>query len=776
MKRILFRLLCLTLTLCLVWPAALAEETEEHAPVERLESSPDALFVWNDMLYAMLWNSLYRQTENGWEWVADLNTTDSANGTVLHDGSVWQLMRRSEEYDEATDSWIAPEGGLYAICRMPLQEDGTLGEAETVCAVSWDLNEEEWPQFYGFIVQDDAAYTLVFDYSTMDEWGKNALYRIDLATGKGEQITSAYMSGLTAYKDGQALTMLHNQSEIYQSDPPNTSLQPELAALDLTTGETTPLSTMPGWSCGGIVYVPETDSAYYSDQSYVYRCDCAAGTTEPVGYLNVSTSSRDSASAVVYQERYYIGDWSDETNLSSATIDPALLPTRTLRVSQSAWEVEEQIRAFGKAHPDVAVEYVETPYGAAELQQHMTSPQKADIYSFDVGRGYFTIIRDKKGFADLSGSQTLAETVGAMYPHLTGACLQDGKLFGLPVYLNVSMEGYYPETLEEVGLSEDDIPHTYAELLDFIVRWDDEFFYDWENVDIFEYVYDLRQQLFSQIFMTQILTCEAKGELMTFNTPTIRELLGRLDSQEMKRIFQELTPQQDTDGVNVIVYASDSMSYIDRRAIFSDYYDPLPSVYGRYVDNTKPLILSLDENTPPVINAGEVVLAVNSQSLNQDLAMELLEYIAQNLPVNFRTATMPDVNEPIEVANYQQNLESYDKMIAAVEKNLEEARAMEEGLSEELGGAAADIEMTLEEFRNERKRMEENRWAFSEADIANYRANIAPYLVVMSNSVFSGESSDAQKYLSMYMEGAISSEQFIQEFDRIVTWMQLEKQ
>jgi len=154
--------------------------------------------------------------------------------------------------------------------------------------------------------------------------------------------------------------------------------------------------------------------------------------------------------------------------------------------------------------------------------------------------------------------------------------------------------------------------------------------------------------------------------------------------------------------------------------------------------------------------------APNPNSPNKDLAITYLEFMAQNRHQAEKVALMPEENTTLESEYYQENKKSIEDTIARVQRALESA-------PEE---SKENYKDQLEWLNLELEDIEEQRFAISEEDIADYRA-IAPHLTVMTTNVFS-ESEDIQSITKRYLDGQMSAEQFIREFDRIVTMMLME--
>lgn len=753
------KLTCLLLVLCLLMPYALAEDTLEGPIVmETLSDYPENLFTVKDTLFVHCWNAFYKAVEGGWQKL-DIDSKDvSFSDATATDDGIYLLEQRQEKYNEVTQSWEFPEGSMFSISFIPVDENGMLGEREQLCDVTWDVHEDNWPQFYGMQVVDGAAYLLLHDDDA--NWELNSLYSVDLATGKGTKVMQDYITELVAYKDGLLLSRWYNWEEAYDTQTGKYIRMPDIISINPITGETTSLASLSDTNCGALVYDAETDMVYFASFSFVYRFDNTFASAETVGYLVGGSSSRGNSTAVLYRDRYYIRDYQEDSHIASATIDPALLPTRTLRLAD-LWNVEDILRDYAKAHPDVAIEYVDISGSTAEdYRSHMQSPQAADIYSLNLPYSPYASLLKYGLLTDLASSETLMNTVSRMYPHMTSAYLKDGKLYGLPIHIYASSMGYYPSALEKAGLTEEDLPTTYDELMDFLTDWYYDYYDDYEEMQIFEWSQDLHGVLFNMIFNAQVLLCESHGEALTFRTPTIQKLLARLDSQEMETIFDALTPQTDVNDVMVYDYYEDGSS-----ALFSSYADPMPSTYGKYMP-AQPMLIRLDEDTDPVLQTSMYLLTVNKASSNQELAIEVLEYIAERLPKDLATAMMPDENDPIQVSYYEENLANYQELIAQVEKEMED---MEED-------ERADYEEMLTWYYERVKRMEEERWAFSEEDIAFYREKIAPYMVVSPSSIFTGQDNPVTTALSLYLDGARDADWFISEIDRVVNMMQMENQ
>ena len=762
MKNRLLRLLSLFLVLSLSLSCALAEEpsAEDGSNIlETLPEYPENLFTIGDTLFAYCWNSLYRTVDGGWQRI-DIYDRElgSFSATAATEEGIYLLAQRQETYNEATDSWELPEGGRFTISFLPVDETGAVGELRLLCDVAWDVNEDNWPQFYGMQITGGAACILLHDEDA--NWDLNSLYRVDLATGKGTRVLQDYITELAAYKDGLLLSRRFNWEEAYDNKTGRYVKLPEIVSIDPAAGEVRALADLNDNNCAALVYDPEKDMVYFAGTSFVYRYDSAFTAAQTVGYLIGNSTSRSNSAATLYDDRYCISEWQEDSHIALATLDPALLPTRTLRLAD-AWVVDDILRDYAKAHPEIAIEYVDSPNWTAEdFRSHMQSPQAADIYSLSLPYSPYAPLLKYGLLADLSSSETLMSAAGRMYPHLTDAYLQDGKLYGLPVYISADTMGYYPDALEKVGLTVDDLPTTYDEMMDFLTDWYYDYYDDYEEMQIFEWSQDIHSVLFNMIFNDQVLHCESLGEAVSFRTPTIQKLLARLDSPEMKMICDALSLETDSSGGLIVIG-----SY-ENNALFSSYADVMPANYQMWMA-PEPLLIRLDEDTDPVVQASVTLLTINRASSNQDLALDVLEYVAEHLPQHIQTALMPDVNDPIQTSYYEETLATYRDARAQLEKQLADVSDAERADYEEMLAWYDERILMLET---------EERWVFTAEDIAFYRESIAPYLVVSPSSIFTGDDNPAATALQLYLDGARDADWLISEIDRVVRMMQLENQ
>lgn len=722
MKHALSRLISLMLILCLVLPAALAEASDAaSAPAEQINAR--FLFSRSGEIYGFTYDGMmYRRLNNS--WLPAGSVYDDVWAISADGDSVWFLIRREDE----NRAW-------YEISPAMLDGQGLLTGVGDTLEINWDVDADNWPQFYGFVVEDSMAYIAV----NSSERNTRLLYRVDLSDGKAVKLLNASLQSVTRYKDGLLLA---------QRDDRNGETQ-EIITIDPGTGGIGVIAQITGGSCSGLIYDPESDAVYFSNQSYVYRVD--GDTAQPVGYLALRGANGRDIDVVIREGRYCFNLYDDWVE---STIDPTLLPKRTLRL-QSSWQISELILAFAQQHPEIAVEYAEGSYDGLEaFTRVMQADSAPDVFFTSLGRDFITL-RDRKYLTDMS-SEALVSVVSRMAPNITKDVLVDGRLYALPYALDIMMNGYFLHGLEKAGLTAEDVPTSYEGLLDFIERWHEDYFEENEGMELFEYCADMRQFLFSEIYAAQLRACQSNGEL-TLDTPAVRSLLTRLE--ELTPVINEVAPPRFDD--------EDSMS---GNALFTDMVEagviireyPFDEMYS-----ARPMPLSLDSQSDPTINAHLNLMVINPYSPNASIAVTFLEFIAENLPVVQKVAMMPEENDPIERMNYEDELQRLRDRAALWEQRL--ADAPEEN--------RADIEDELRYVRYEIKDYEENRWAMTAEEVLWYRENIAPYLTFTTVTPYSANTADQLYSLQQrYLDGQASLDEFISRFEEIVWMMRQENQ
>lgn len=742
----LFLALCLCLTMFATGAGALAEEeTVEEIYLECITTWQGSAYAYgNSQLYT------YDAARDAWQ----------AQGTSLFD------LLNEQGADDISGA-LSIAGGEDALYLLLYRYDNQYGMVPVL--VKMDANQQitlmdeidlglgdySYPQVQRMVVMGSDIYLLYWN-DVSSAYGINTLLRIGTADGKITKLGEYPIWDMVAYRDGKLLVRYYDQyatSEDGMDQPAIMTFDPVSQAMDLVL-------TMPSYNCGGVAWDAETDTIYYADSSCVYRLVSGATVAEKCGYLLPSYGHGDTSAEIV-DGYYFVEDYSASTNIYVTTTDPALLPERTLKLAVSY--ADETIRAFSNDRKDVAVELTDMGWDVETITQGMiTGSNSADVLMLYMQSGAFGILRDKGYCVDLSSSEVLMEAVSAMYPQMVKDLLKDGKLYAVPASMGVYVDyAYYPSVLEAVGLSEEDLPTTWKEMLDFIERWEKEIAPDWEDdYDLFDQTGSLYNSLFSNIFGAQVLEGEDNEDgLLHFNTTAFVDTLKRLE--EIRPLLEQMSEGDDTIGG---VYYYDDMGMPS--SLLTTYYSALP--YNSHNgDNysAKPLLLKVSEDSDYTIGGQMSVYFVNPNSANKELATEFLEYVVQHMESRTKILLNPDANEPVETSYYASSMKYAQENLESIQRDYEEAAEEDK----------ADLKESLDSMQRWIDYIEEDRWDVSVQDIANYR-EVAPYVIISTNAWASGDMTNASNAMQRYMDGNMDAEQFAKEFDRIVTMMQMENQ
>jgi ABC-type glycerol-3-phosphate transport system substrate-binding protein len=347
-----------------------------------------------------------------------------------------------------------------------------------------------------------------------------------------------------------------------------------------------------------------------------------------------------------------------------------------------------------------------------------------------------------------------------MYPNIRESLTFDGNITAIPYNMNASTFGVNLKTLEEIGLTKDDAPRTYFELLEFIERWIDEYSAEYPDIKLFEYCENLNHQLMYAMLSAQVSYCNAQGEPLTFDTPVMRKLLAKLESIDFTPLSENVSFEDESD----VQRQWEAASSDDNAPLFTLFY---PITIDRYLYSNwefEPAPLALDEGMPVIIDAQVSWLVFNQKAADSEEAMRLIQYYAENMNPEMRVNTMPDENEPIENSHYTQSLVYYQEQLGILESLLE--------ITDE--GTKPFIETDIQRYKELMETKEQWRWLTTPEDIARYRSLYDYVSIAKANLLFSRYYEETSTLLNRYIERQIKGDQFIMELSQKLRMMQME--
>jgi ABC-type glycerol-3-phosphate transport system substrate-binding protein len=599
--------------------------------------------------------------------------------------------------------------------------------------------DRQWVDAFNHRIIDGALYMLVRDYNTY----MPALKKFDLTTGAATDINMDMIIEYAPYKDGKLLVSLGEWDAN------------EIGILDLETGSYEKKMDLTDYGYNGLQYNGEIDAHYMIRLGEILR-SVAFGEWETAAYIPVSNYGYLPCAML---PGGYLALCRQDSVLVRNT-DPRYRPEQPLKIN--GVQYEDITRWFTKANPDMPIAYNDAYFmSIEEMAAHMAGPGAADVYTFysgvmDLGDLY------KKGYlADMSGNRAIKEIVSRIYPDIRDLLVFDGKIVAIPYGMYAGSFGVCLKTLEEIGLTRDDAPKTYYELLEFVERWIDEYSAEYPDLKLFEYSEGLNQQLTFAILNAQVIYCGAQNEPLTFETPVMRKLLAKLESIDFTPLIENVKFEDEIR--QSIIYVTDSNE--GSAPLFNLYNSITIDRYTNYMDRDyEPTPLALDEGMPAMLDAYLSALVLNQKSADKDEAMRFMQYYAENMYQAMRVNTMPGENEPIENPYSTQNAINYRERLDILESILEMADE----------GAKPLIETDIYNIKQAIEDEDKQKWAASPESIARYRSFYDYIEIVKVSPLFSRYNDEITTLINRYLDKQIKSGQFIMELSQKLRMMQME--
>jgi len=282
------------------------------------------------------------------------------------------------------------------------------------------------------------------------------------------------------------------------------------------------------------------------------------------------------------------------------------------------WDVEAD-KAFLRAHPEIACESVwYDPFADTVEEIERVQP---DVLMWRLYRDDFGRAMDAGLTADLSESPVIAEAVSRMAPWVRAAVTDgDGRIMALPVSALPRPFTWYQDAWDAAGLTADDVPQSYEELLDFLDAWAES---PAEGVCASRLVrwstgrgaYDYMNWLMELLLLSHEMQQRYAGEAVCFSTPEFIELAAR--ARETGLALYEAEPRRDRRKAMLQLFQSDIAGGEHAN-------NGLP--YG--LSHSVPLRLRRDQPALTYLSVKAVCVRSGSPLLDEGLL--LLEHLAES--------------------------------------------------------------------------------------------------------------------------------------------------
>ena len=589
-------------------------------------------------------------------------------------------------------------------------------------------------------------------YYAMIDWERQDkpynIYGWDLTTGEQTMDTpDVPMRTLTPYKDGLLIGKLYDDMNSWD-ETTQTQRMPQLATFDPKTGEAKVLLDFTDSSIYGVRYNAQTDTLYYVQGATVYKLSDLSQPATISAYL--PNRVWDDVSVALLPSGMYA-----VINYDGLTVRGLDMPG----IENGALTIYGEYGSAG--HQAFVAQYPQTPVTISDqyydtLEQFtaamVSGSNTVDVLRLNSDYAPLNRLIDKGYATDLSAYPGITEVVSRMDPKLVNLCMRDGKLYGLPIDVSGNAFGYNKAAWKELSLTEDDLPTTFSELLDFVANWQADYAEDHTDLMLTDSG-QTRDTLVSWLMDAYVAEQIRAGQPIAFDTDLFRSLMKQIEAIDFSEI--DVPPEEQDD------------SFWNRMSVFSPYTSVTYPQQFRY--DTVFLSLPLTEGLEPIMPATVEYLVINPRTTHLDQAVQYLSVFGQNLdPAQAGITLFPDNNEPVPNPTFEQDKVEWQATLDEYKAQLATAKPEDQ----------ASIKDTIASYEQLLADAESDRYSVSAEDIATYRQKAAPYLMVTGQTPLKTWNKEGKNEFyalrDQYMQGAIPLDQFIKEMDKRLRMMQLE--
>ena len=684
----------------------------------------------------------------------DTVVSRSVSALIAYEGRPCVIVAGMEtEYEgvgEERMSFSTVEG--VWLCELTL-EDGKAAVGEELTELDWfDLVQGGGDSEYLSQCDLPAVVGDTLYFASYDESSMRVLVATDLTDGDTDVYYPAdlgadiSLDSFCAYKDGQLLAMETEWGEDESAV--------KLYAIDVENEEATELLTLAtgeNVSAAGLAYRADTDTVYcIMDGEICAMTGMDVSTLQRVSEAPISYIS--STAPIITGDGFYIA--ADYEALVRRNTDPAQrAQTRITVQDMGAGAITDAYYAFGENHGEVEVVLLQRTEDV--VQAMMNRSTDVDIYCVSVDSVEFDAVYSRGYMAELTGSESISAFLDRCYPFAREVCEKDGEIVAVPVTLYMDGRGYDPEAFARLGLTEEDVPKTWAEFFGSLESLAAKIAEE-PGMTLFEGFsdYETARMTFLSAMITDYMNYISLPENeFAFDTEAFRAALAAYEAVDWSKLGLPAPNVDDGLGASGVIE-------IGGRTEHNILYSPYTNVSADgYIARAafRPMLLSFVEGEQPHISATLFIAFVNPFSEHRDIAVSFLETALEELDDLTRIHLCPDENEPVRSPWYEDILKGFDQSVANAEEQLAKAETEEERQA---------YEELVEEYKQSREDyLKYDAWTASEESIAIYR-EYASSIRVKRNIGMGGENSEAFYELQQqYMDGMISADEFIRGVD-----------
>lgn len=752
MKRYLMALMC-ALMLAVLPVQALAAQGDviiTSDDSEIVEEGFSSICTIGDTLYAMDSSSkcLYAHRvgeaqPQRFDLEAEEEAYRSYNSCWLFgDNGALRMLQVTESYSDNADNSVSTTV-TAKVFALELKD----GKAEKTLLFEPDMAPMMSGGYFNYV---ERQYTLpgYLVMQSYDEMGNNTLYLLKLADGTIHALAVDNMIYSAAYAGGKIIV------EQFDYNMPK-----ELAfsVVDPETGAVEELSR-----------VEIEEYAYYRG----IVCDTAAGTVYTskggeVCVLDVATGKLGDAVAAIPMTDYETGlcmldggyiACASYNAYAIRSISGDIQAQRKLKIVDTSYSsaLNQAFYAFINAHGDVTAVLSRDYDTDSLIDSMMARDGSVDVFILSSSDGAFAAVRDRGYMASLEDSEAIHAASERMNENMKAQMSVDGELCCLPVDFTIWGMRVNEKALEGLGLTLEDIPTNWSDLLDFLPTLVDliDEHPGYSLLDPYTSDRSARQSFFDEIFdCYQVMLNKDVNAVSTAEMTQILEKLERIDFSALGQPTEEET-MSDSYYAN-ITYEEDK--YLLEMNVGSS----LQSILG----STRPIPMSLTADTQPICQVWSELIFINPFSENADLALQFVEEVYGRLDESITYVLFDDLTEPVKNPSYEDGKASVQAYIDKLKKQLETVQEVDRQALEE------ELAWEEEYLANYEKT---NYYMITAEDVAWVRSNGNALVLQMQNWLYSKDGGDAYDYVRQYIDGKIDAAKLMNEIDRKLRMMIME--
>lgn len=411
-----------------------------------------------------------------------------------------------------------------------------------------------------------------------------------------------------------------------------------------------------------------------------------------------------------------------------------------------------ETKRFRLSHGEIPVRSIDMGYQltpAMISQQIRGNDQATDIYmarTFEVG---YTELLDKGFCTDLSDNADIWSSVMRMQSSLSSALMRDGRLFGVPVDLEFeswTALACSPETLEDVGIDQRELPTNMLDLLDKLLTW----YVDGtlSGVRLFDYAASDQAYTLTWYVLSNYTYYEsAESDGVDYDTSLFRALLQKCDD-----LCAKLKEQSELTDASPFLF---------------EYANPADLLPDGENDESIFLPMVPQAGMAQRYPAYMTVATLNPLSQNKALSFIYLSALLEELPSQTKLLFWPELAQPEERSGYQKDsrmaMDEMDRLSSLL--NGDRLAATEKS---EIQSQLNDTEQWLAYLQKD------GRWELSPETINVYRT-IENCVYIPSSAVAEMLDEQTSDTVRQYTAGKIDSTTFIETTIRKARLIQQER-